>query len=89
MTAPVLLVFFSRTRVPASGQLADDLTTLATEFDGRFLAGLVDIDAAPGIAQAMQIPSVPLVVVVARRAGRCRCCRTSCRSRSCAPRSPR
>lgn len=64
MTAPVLLVFFSRTRMPASGQLADDLTTLATEFDGRFLAGLVDVDAAPGIAQAMQIPSVPLVVVV-------------------------
>ena len=56
MTAPVLLVFFSRTRMPASGQLADDLATLATEFDGRFLAGLVDIDAAPGIAQAMQIP---------------------------------
>ncbi|HQR26217.1 MAG TPA: tetratricopeptide repeat protein [Nocardioides sp.] len=64
MTAPVLLVFFSRTRMPESGQLADDLTTLATEFDGRFLAGLVDIDTAPGIAQAMQIPSVPLVVVV-------------------------
>lgn len=64
MTAPVLLVFFSRTRVPESGRLADDLVTLATEFDGRFLLGLVDIDQSPGIAQAMQIPSVPLVVVV-------------------------
>jgi putative thioredoxin len=63
-TAPVLLVFFSRSRVPASGQLADDLTTLSAEFDGRFLVGLVDIDAVPAIAQAMQIPSVPLVVVV-------------------------
>ncbi|MEZ5092962.1 co-chaperone YbbN [Nocardioides sp.] len=64
MTAPVLLVFFSRSRMPESGQLADDLETLAGEFEGRFLAGLVDIDATPQIAQAMQIPSVPLVVVV-------------------------
>lgn len=64
MTAPVLLVFHSRTRMPESGQLADDVETLAAEFEGRFLAGLVDIDAAPQIAQAMQIPSIPLVVVI-------------------------
>ena len=64
MTAPVLLVFFSRARAPQSGQLADDVTTLSTEFEGRFLAGLVDVDTVPAIAQAMQIPSVPLVVVV-------------------------
>ncbi len=63
-TAPVLLVFYSRTRMPESGDLADDLATLAGEFEGRFLAGLVDIDAAPQIAQAMQIPSIPLVVVI-------------------------
>jgi putative thioredoxin len=63
-TAPVLLVFYSRSRMPESGQLADDLQTLSTEFEGRFLAGLVDIDAVPQIAQAMQIPSVPLVVVI-------------------------
>ena len=60
----MLLVFYSRSRMPESGQLADDLATLAGEFEGRFLAGLVDIDAAPQIAQAMQIPSIPLVVVV-------------------------
>ena len=64
MTAPVLLVFFSRTRMPESGQLADDMAALSGEFEGRFLVGLVDIDAAPSIAQAMQIPSVPLVVAV-------------------------
>jgi putative thioredoxin len=64
MTAPVLLVFYSPPRRPASQQLADDFVTLSTEFEGRFLAGLVNIDAAPGIAQAMQIPSVPLVVAV-------------------------
>jgi putative thioredoxin len=64
MSAPVILVFYSRTRMPESGQLADDLATLSGEFEGRFLAGLVDIDAAPAIAQAMQIPSIPLVVAV-------------------------
>lgn len=64
MTAPVLLAFYSRTRMPESGQLAEDLATLSAEFEGRFLAGLVDIDAVPAIAQAMQIPSIPLVVAV-------------------------
>ncbi len=64
MTAAVLLVFFSRTQMPASGQLADDLTTLSGEFEGRYLVGLVDVDATPQIAQAMQIQTVPLVVAV-------------------------
>ena len=64
MTAPVLLAFFSRSSMPESGHLADDLASLSGEFEGRFLVGLVDIDAVPQIAQAMQIPSVPLVVAV-------------------------
>ncbi len=64
MSAPVLLAFYSRTRMPESGQLADDLETLSGEFEGRFLVGLVDIDAAPQIAQAMQIPSIPIVMAV-------------------------
>ena len=64
MTAPVLLAFYSRTRMPESGQLADDLVTVVEEHEGRYLLGLVDIDAAPQIAQAMQIPSIPLVVAV-------------------------
>lgn len=64
MTAPVFLVFFSATRMPESATLAQDLTTLSGEFEGRFLVGLVDIDAVPQIAQAMQIPSIPLVVAV-------------------------
>jgi putative thioredoxin len=64
MTAPVLLVFYSATRMPESATLANDLRTLSDEFEGRFLVGLVDIDAAPRIAQAMQIPSIPLVVAV-------------------------
>lgn len=64
MTAPVLLVFFSPTRMPESAQLAHDLETLSGEFEGRFFAGLVNVDTAPAIAGAMQIPSIPLVVVV-------------------------
>ena len=64
MTAPVLLVFYSVSRMPESATLADDLVTVSAEFEGRFLVGLVDIDAVPQIAQAMQIPSIPLVLAV-------------------------
>lgn len=66
MNAPVLLAFFSSGRSPESLKLADDLQRLSNEFDGRFLLGRVDIDAVPQIAQAMQIPSVPLVALVAQ-----------------------
>jgi putative thioredoxin len=59
---PVVLVFYSA-QMPASVTLADDLDTVATEFEGRFLLGRVDVDASPGIAQALQIPSVPLVAL--------------------------
>jgi putative thioredoxin len=65
-SAPVLLAFESPSRSPESVQLANDLQTLSNEFEGRFLLGRVDIDAVPQIAQAMQIPSVPLVVLVAQ-----------------------
>ena len=66
MSAPVLLAFYSASRSPESVQLADDLQALSNEFEGRFLLGRVDIDAVPQIAQAMQIPSIPLVVLVAQ-----------------------
>jgi putative thioredoxin len=65
-TAPVLLAFESPSRSPESVQLAEAMQTLSSEFEGRFLLGRVDIDAVPQIAQAMQIPSVPLVVLVAQ-----------------------
>jgi putative thioredoxin len=64
MNALVLLVFYSPSQMPASVQLADDLTTLADEFEGKYLLGRVDVDTAPQIAQAVQIPSVPFVVAV-------------------------
>ncbi len=64
MTAPVLLAFYSPTTMPESGQLAEDLATVVEEHEGRYLLGLVDVDATPQIAQAMQIPSIPIVVAV-------------------------
>jgi putative thioredoxin len=66
MNAPVVLACFSASRAPQSVQLADDLQALSNEFEGRFLLGRLDVDANPEIAQAMQIPSVPLVVLVAQ-----------------------
>ncbi|MGZ4479067.1 MAG: tetratricopeptide repeat protein [Nocardioidaceae bacterium] len=64
MTAPVLLVVYSPSRSPESAQLADDLTALADEFEGRFLLGRVDVDAQPQLAQMLQVPSVPLTAIV-------------------------
>jgi putative thioredoxin len=64
MTAPVVLVVYSPSRMPASVQLADDLSTIAGELGGRIAVGRVDVDAQPGIAQAMQVQSLPLVAMV-------------------------
>jgi putative thioredoxin len=64
LSAPVLLAFYSPTRMPESAQMARDLGTVAEEFEGRFLAGLVDVDAQPAIAQAVQLQSVPFVFAV-------------------------
>jgi putative thioredoxin len=64
VTAPVVLVFYSPTSSPDSVTMAEDAATAAGEYDGRFLAGLIDIDASPTIAQAMQIPEVPLLLVI-------------------------
>ena len=64
MTAPVVLVFLSPSQSPESVQLARDVATVADEYDGRFLAATIDVDAVPQIAQAMQIPQVPLMLVI-------------------------
>jgi putative thioredoxin len=64
LTAPVLLAFYSPTRLPESEQMARDLATVAEEYEGRFLAGLVNIDTQPAIAQAVQLQSVPFVFAV-------------------------
>ena len=64
VTAPVVLVFYSPSRVPESTAYAQDVATAVEAYEGRFLAGLVDIDQAPEIAQTLQIPQVPLMMVI-------------------------
>ena len=64
MTAPVVLVVYSPSQAPESAQLAEDFDALADEFQGQFLVGKVDVDAAPSLAQALQVPSVPMVALV-------------------------
>jgi putative thioredoxin len=64
VTAPVVLVFYSPSRVPESTAYADEVAAAVEAYDGRFLAGLVDIDAEPTIAQTLQIPQVPLLMVI-------------------------
>ena len=64
MNAPVLMAVYSPSQAPDSARMVDDLELLADEFEGRFLLGKVDVDQAPQLAQALQIPSVPLVALV-------------------------
>jgi putative thioredoxin len=64
VTAPVVLVFYSPSRVPESTAYADEVAAAVEAYDGRFLAGVVDIDASPAIAQTLQIPQVPLLMVI-------------------------
>jgi putative thioredoxin len=64
MAAPVVLVVYSASRMPASLQLADDLATVVDELDGRLALGRVDADAQPGIAQAMQVQTIPFAAMV-------------------------
>jgi putative thioredoxin len=64
MTAPVVLVVYSTSRMPASAQLADDLSTIADELDGRIAVGRVDADQQPSIVQALQVQSIPFAAMV-------------------------
>jgi putative thioredoxin len=64
MNAPVVLAVYSPSSAPESAQLVADLEVLSSEFEGRFLLGKVNVDTAPQLAQALQIPSVPLVALV-------------------------
>ena len=63
-TAPVVIVFHSAAQAPGSEQYAADVAAEAERLEGRLLAALVDVDSHPEIAQAMQIPQVPLTMVV-------------------------
>jgi putative thioredoxin len=64
MTAPVLLVVHSPSRSPESTTYADDVAGVVEQYEGRFLAALVDLDANPQIGQALQVTQVPLLLVL-------------------------
>ncbi|GGO85940.1 thioredoxin [Nocardioides phosphati] len=64
MHAPVVLAFFAPERSPETAAYADDVATAVETQEGRFLCGLVDVDANPQLAQAMQIPTVPLMLIL-------------------------
>jgi putative thioredoxin len=64
MTAPVLLVVYSGSRSPESAHYAGDVAALAEQYEGRFLAGLVDLDTSPEVGQALQITQVPVLLVL-------------------------
>ena len=64
MTAPVILVVYSASRMPASVQLADDLATVVGEHQGALALGRVDADAQPGIVQALQVQTIPFAAMV-------------------------
>lgn len=64
VTAPVVLVFYSPSRVPESTTYADEVSAAVEAYDGRFLVGLVDVDALPTVAQSLQITQVPLLMVI-------------------------
>jgi putative thioredoxin len=64
MTAPVVLVFHSPSRTPESTTYAAHVTAVVDHYDGRFLTGVIDVEAVPQIAEAMQIPQVPLMLIL-------------------------
>lgn len=60
---PVILILHTP-RSQASTALAELLSRLAEEYQGRFELARVDIDAAPEVAQAFQVQSVPAIVAL-------------------------
>lgn len=64
VTAPVVLVFVSSSRMPASVEYGREVAAVVEEYDGRFLAAIVDADAAPAIASALQVQQIPTTYVL-------------------------
>lgn len=63
MQHPLVVEFWSP-RAPNAAQLSADLKDLANEAAGAYLLVRVNVDEAPGIAQALQVTAVPMVVGV-------------------------
>ncbi len=63
MQHPLVVEFWSP-RAPSAARLSADLKELANEAVGAWLLVRVNVDEAAGIAQALQVTSVPMVVGV-------------------------
>lgn len=60
---PVVLEFWAD-NYPPSAQLSPVLEQLAEEFGGRFLLARADVEANPGLAQALRVQEIPAVKIV-------------------------
>lgn len=64
MTAPVVLVFVSGSRMPESLAYGNEVAGVVEGYDGRFLAAIVDADRAPTLASALQVQQIPSTYVL-------------------------
>jgi len=60
---PVVVELYSP-RVATGRQLSDALAAVANASEGRFLLVRLNVDAAPGIVQALQLQAVPTVLAI-------------------------
>jgi putative thioredoxin len=60
---PVVVEFYSP-RVATGQQLSDALIEIANASDGKFLLARLNVDAAPGIVQALGLQAVPTVIAL-------------------------
>jgi putative thioredoxin len=62
MEVPVALCFYSP-QSPDSVELAQTLSRVGDELDGKVLVALLDVDANPQLAQSIGVPGVPLFAI--------------------------
>jgi putative thioredoxin len=60
---PVVVELYSP-RVASGDQLSDALIEIANESEGKFLLARLNVDAAPGIIQALGVQAVPTVIAL-------------------------
>jgi putative thioredoxin len=60
---PVVVELYSP-RVPTGQQLSDTLIEIANSSGGKFLLARLNVDAAPGIVQALGLQAVPTVIAL-------------------------